>query len=97
VLVVAAAVVVSLQVVAPRSATSAVRLDTSLATALMQVLVDMVVVAVDMAETRADTEEEVVVDLAVDAKVDRPATLAVVTATCLVTAPRVRSATTVVR
>ena len=45
-----------------------------------QRLVDTVV---DMAATRADTE----VDSVVDVKVDKPATPAVVTATCLVCTP----------
>jgi len=74
-----------------RSATSAQRSATLPVTAPR--LVDMV--AVDMASARR--EDMVVVAALVDAKVVRPVTPAVVMATCLVTAPKARSATTVAR
>lgn len=89
----ALAVVVSLLVAValPKNATSAPRLATLPVTALR--LVDTV--AVDMVVLKA-AMVVVVVD-SVDAKVVKLATLAVVTATCPATAPKVRSATTVVR
>jgi len=76
-------------VVVTRSATSARRLDTSPVTARSRV-VDM---EVDMEANRAGTVEDSVVDNAAD----RHATPAEDTDTCLVTAPKDRSATTVAR
>ena len=74
-------------VVAPRSATSAVSKDTLPATAQRLV--------VTVADTR--TRVTVVVAMADVPKVVRLATLAEVTATCLVTALKAKSATTVAR
>lgn len=77
-------------VVETKSATSAQRLATLPETALR--LVDTVpVVVADMADSK---EATVVVASVAVVKVDRPATLAVVTATCQGTAPKVKSATT---
>lgn len=90
------AVVDSHPVVDPKSATSAARSATSPETAqrLVVTVDNREVVTVDSREVVTVEDTEVVV---VVAKVVRPATPAVVTATCLVTAPKVRSATTVVR
>jgi len=84
------AVVVSQPVVGVdlKSATSAQRSATSHVTA--QRLVDTAVA--DLAANKADTV--VAVDSAVDVKEDKPATLAVATATCLVTVPKDKSAIT---
>lgn len=80
-------------VVDPRSATSARRLVTLPVTApRLATEVNKVVASV---ETKADTVA-VVVDLVV-VKEDKPATHAVVTATCLATAPKAKSVTTAVR
>jgi len=80
----------------PKSATSAQRSVTSHVTA--QRPVDMVVELVDSNNRVAHTVVVLVVPVdSVDAREDRLATLAVDTDTCLVTAPKDRSATTVVR
>jgi len=93
---VVAVVVDSNPVVDPRSATSAPRSDTLPVTALR--LADTAVVKVDLVATKEVTEEDVVAMVVVpEDKVDRLATLAEDTDTCPVTAPRVKSATTVVR
>lgn len=76
--------------VAPKNATSVVRLDTSLVTAPRPVAMVAVDTLVDKATEEVDMAEDV-------NKVDKPATPAVVTATCLVTAPRAKSATTVAK
>jgi len=80
-------VVVSVVAVQLKSATSAQRSATLPATALKLVATEVVTVEtrVDTVETKADTVVEAV---------DRPATPAVATVTCLVTAHKVRSATT---
>jgi len=78
-------------VVEARSATSAQRSATSHVIAPRLVATEAV--AVDTVETRADT----VVVLVADVKADRLATPAVVMVTCLVTAPKARSATTAVK
>lgn len=82
-------------VVDPRSATSAQRSATLPVTAqrLEATVADKVVdMVVNRVVTVVDSVDVVVVD-----KVDKPATLAVVTVTCLVTAPKVKSATTVAK
>ncbi|PMD25600.1 hypothetical protein NA56DRAFT_738273, partial [Hyaloscypha hepaticicola] len=79
-------------VVETKSATSAQRSDTSLVTALR--LVDTEAKVVDLAATKADMA---VADTVADVKVVKLATPAAVTVTCLVTAPKDRSATTAVK
>jgi hypothetical protein len=79
-------------VVDPKSATSAPRSVTLPATAQR-----LVATVVDLVATKVDMEADVADTAAVADKVDRPATPAVVTATCPVTAPKAKSVTTAVR